>query len=778
MSEDFLESLLAGKDVNVVEKQSFDKGNGLCVMVRRSTGEAAMLQLVDAQLLSATPVTASFSFSISGAAKSWEEAVEKLVKEASSSTKNLDPTAWTLQTFRMAPLPSYRHIVSRSYVAENDKRKLYLHTQLRLREAEYTDAHKLTVLVATWNVNGKNPSEGLEAWLLRPPYLADIVATGLQEFDTSKSALILSETAKVEPWLAAMLLVLNQTPSVQYVLVAKQQLGGILEAIFVRSELAPFVKDVQISYATTGIGNVLANKGGTAVRMDVYDSSFCFVCSHLNAHDERVLRRNQDFASIAHDVRFPEQRSIWDHQFLFWYGDLNYRIALPRPRIFALIKASNWGELVANDQLNVQRRLGAAFAEFNEGKIAWAPTYRFDNGTDTYDTSEKQRKPSYTDRVLFRASNSADLKLLQYESVPSLMLSDHKPVVGVFSAVARSIRDDDYAATVASIQRDVDRLENDFQPQASLSATEFDFQEVRYGVPSVKTLVLRNVGVVLFRWCFVPHPGHEVCKSWVRLEPSSGTLMPNEEALISFVVLVEGTGVESKLGLGKTEMDDILILRLEQGKDYYVSLRGRYMQSSFGCPLESLVRLVEPVRTASLLLKPEESLRIPKELWTLSDWMYRNGLSEPDVFLQRGIPEEMATLRECLDTGESFPENVSAYSVAETMLDFLRSLTQPVIPIVYYGQATDSEQNSIYKQIVEVLPEVNFNVFNYVIAFGKELLDEKKHHSGVTADELALAFGNVLLRAPNEARYKKQNVAEQHEQLRKRFVARFLVDRK
>jgi hypothetical protein len=101
--------------------------------------------------------------------------------------------------------------------------------------------------------------------------------------------------------------------------------------------------------------------------MDLYDSSFCFVVSHLNAHDENVLRRNQDFASIVNDIKFSDNRSIWDHQFLFWFGDLNYRIALPRPRILMLIENENWGELVANDQLNEQRRLGTAFSEFGEG---------------------------------------------------------------------------------------------------------------------------------------------------------------------------------------------------------------------------------------------------------------------------------------------------------------------------------------------------------------------------------------------------------------------------
>ena len=73
------------------------------------------------------------------------------------------------------------------------------------------------------------------------------------------------------------------------------------------------------------------------------------------------------------------------------------------------------------------------------------------------------------------------------------------------------------------------------------------------------------------------------------------------------------------------------------------------------------------------------------------------------------------------------------------------------------------------------LPETNYNVFHYLMGLGAELIDEKKWKNQVTADELALAWGRVLLRPPNEARYKKASVVEQQEVLRKRFVFRFLV---
>ena len=43
-----------------------------------------------------------------------------------------------------------------------------------------------------------------------------------------------------------------------------------------------------------------------------------------------------------------------------------------------------------------------SFRGFTEGRLTFAPTYKFDPFSDDYDTSEKMRIPAWTDRVLWR----------------------------------------------------------------------------------------------------------------------------------------------------------------------------------------------------------------------------------------------------------------------------------------------------------------------------------------------------------------------------------------
>ena len=182
---------------------------------------------------------------------------------------------------------------------------------------------------------------------------------------------------------------------------------------------------------------VAGNKGAIAIRLEYGTTSVCFVTSHLAAGHESVNQRNMDYYTIENGLRFTRHLSIKDHDLVFWASDSNYRISLPNEEVRKLISEKRWDILYENDQLNLAMIAGETFRYYNEGTNNFPPTYKFDNGTDLYDTSEKQRIPAWTDRILFRGQG---LKLLDYNSA-NLKMSDHRPVYATFKVQCRIVED-------------------------------------------------------------------------------------------------------------------------------------------------------------------------------------------------------------------------------------------------------------------------------------------------------------------------------------------------
>lgn len=66
------------------------------------------------------------------------------------------------------------------------------------------------------------------------------------------------------------------------------------------------------------------------------------------------------------------------------------------------------------------------------------------------------------------------------------------------------------------------------------------------------------------------------------------------------------------LNCGKEEIEDILVLHLERGKDYFISVTGNYLPSCFGTSVFSLCQLREPIQDM-----PQETLKeLVSATWT------------------------------------------------------------------------------------------------------------------------------------------------------------------
>lgn len=74
-----------------------------------------------------------------------------------------------------------------------------------------------------------------------------------------------------------------------------------------------------------------------------------------------------------------------------------------------------------------------AFVGFDEDRIAFAPTYRYERGNRTY-AAAKLRVPSYCDRILKRTLPGVSAIYESYDAVDTITSSDHSPVTATIRA--------------------------------------------------------------------------------------------------------------------------------------------------------------------------------------------------------------------------------------------------------------------------------------------------------------------------------------------------------
>ncbi|XP_036269351.1 synaptojanin-2 isoform X1 [Pipistrellus kuhlii] len=349
------------------------------------------------------------------------------------------------------------------------------------RQAEFTHHKRVRVAMGTWNVNGGKQfrtnllgTAELAEWLLDSPRLsdpepqddsspADIFAVGFEEMvELSAGNIVNASTTNRKMWGEQLQKAISR--SHRYILLTSAQLVGVCLYIFVRPYHVPFIRDVAIDTVKTGMGGKAGNKGAVGIRFQFHSTSLCFVCSHLTAGQSQVKERNEDYREITQKLSFPTGRNIFSHDYVFWCGDLNYRIDLTYEEVFYFVKRQDWKKLLEFDQLRLQKSSGKIFKDFHEGSIDFAPTYKYDVGSAAYDTSDKCRTPAWTDRVLWWRKRhpfdrtagelnlldsdlDADTKVrhtwspgsLKYYGRAELQASDHRPVLAIVEVEVQEV---------------------------------------------------------------------------------------------------------------------------------------------------------------------------------------------------------------------------------------------------------------------------------------------------------------------------------------------------
>ncbi|XP_025027262.1 type II inositol 1,4,5-trisphosphate 5-phosphatase isoform X4 [Python bivittatus] len=662
-----------------------------------------------------------------------------------------------------APRPSklHREGTSDALVSSKtlDRRGSTLRSQLLQKEDLYTFLCCFKFFVGSYNVNGQSPQESLLPWLSHDPEPPDVYCVGFQALDPSREAAVFHDTPREEEWFKAVTKSLH--PGAKYATIKLVRRVGILLLLCVRRELAANISDVGIATVGSLVG--MGDKGAVAIHFRFHSTTICMVNAHLAAHPQESEQQNQDFHDICARLQFYQQDPslpaipLSQHDVIVWLGDLNYRLEEQDiERVKKLIDAQDICALYQYDQLKNQMEAKRVFEDFTEGEINFQPTYKYKAGSDEWDTSERCCAFAWCDRILFKGKT---ISQLSYRSHMSLRNSDHKPVSAVFSI-------------------------------------GFFFRDVKFMQLQMEFFIICN-GPIPCQFEFICKP-HEssYCKPWLIAKPSKGFLLPDAEVTVELEVFVNKS-TATHLNSGEDHLEDILVLHLDRGKDYFLSVSGNYLPSCFGSPIQALTHMRQPIQdmlpeairnlvssycpgTALLpcdtlictsskaliehvavfiqTLMPlwsgedffwdEKPLDIPKELWMMVDHLCRSACQQKDLFQQPGLRAEFPEIRDCLDTGTLDTFIGSSSSVAEALLLFLESLPEPVICYQLYDSSVERASSFVLSsQVVSMLPTCHKNVFRYLMAFLRELLQHsgKNHLDG---NILASVFGPVLLRPP------------------------------
>ncbi|KAI9374635.1 Endonuclease/exonuclease/phosphatase [Aspergillus egyptiacus] len=433
-------------------------------------------------------------------------------------------SVWTMNRLQVTSLGTDNCIRLWDGMLEDD----WLEIQMQKRDVEFCSFREISAVIMTWNAGASTPGSVRTSTFIQdaihPENPPEILVFGFQELVdlenkkiTAKSLLLGSKkkesgekehmSRQYRVWMEHLTRCINDCMPLEesYVLLHSANLIGLFTCIFVKHKERNKIKDVSAAEVKRGMGGLHGNKGALVFRFVLDDSSLCFVNCHLAAGQTQTTNRNNDIAAILETESLPVETSltsrldhfvsggdgsmIMDHEICILNGDLNYRIdSIPRNVIIEDIRNNNLAKLLERDQLLASRRKNPGFRlrAFQESPITFAPTYKYDVGTDEYDSSDKKRSPAWCDRVLYRGLGR--VKQLEYRR-HEVRASDHRPVSARFKFRIK---------TVLPEKRDMvwDACQKDFQDErrrlASEASIEYLISVLGTDPKQARALILNN----------------------------------------------------------------------------------------------------------------------------------------------------------------------------------------------------------------------------------------------------------------------------------------------
>jgi phosphatidylinositol-bisphosphatase len=269
---------------------------------------------------------------------------------------------------------------------------------------------------------------------------------------------------------------------------------------------------------------------------------------------------------------------------------MNYRISQPNEQVRKAISELSTVPLQEKDQLLCEMKLDHVFTNYYEPPIEFMPTYKYDINTDNYDTSEKLRTPSWTDRILHSAKrlkvlndNQNELDTIQaihYSCAKNIKFSDHRPVSGLYLVVIKHECDEKRSNRIREeLIREFDRLENDSIPTIEVHPRppEIIFNHIRYLDKPNYLITIKNIGECPCKCEIVPS---QISSSFQDL-----TFTPSSPYIIN-IKQQQNVTISFNAKTNIQQISEILILHVENGADTFITLDISFDKGPFGLALE------------------------------------------------------------------------------------------------------------------------------------------------------------------------------------------------
>ena len=305
----------------------------------------------------------------------------------------------------------------------------------------------LKMLCVTWNVGGfpltsdYNISEIFKKnYFYTSGTFPDIVVVSIQEIVKLNMKNILKSSnnkGNVDIWTKSLKSVVNNIfKGQEYIIPYKLDLVGLFVILLIRKDVLPKILFNDISEDKKGKFS-LGNKGFFTFSFKYMNKIFSIASGHLEAGLKKNKQRIKTLIEILNkNIKVDSDRINKFKEADFWMilGDLNFRIELSYENAISLIQEKNYNALYCMDQFHLAYEDdNNIFLKNNikEGPMNFGPTYKFEKNSDFYAyDDEKIRVPAWCDRIFYCKKDG--IRILSYDSVMNLKISDHRPVSAAF----------------------------------------------------------------------------------------------------------------------------------------------------------------------------------------------------------------------------------------------------------------------------------------------------------------------------------------------------------